>query len=92
MKIPGITTLQRLNPLPLLEKAIVNAVLRKFLTSSLKSLLTAVIAGLAAFAGAPAPSDPVSAQLWLGAVLLIRTAISAISKFLEGLAVEKPAA
>ena len=62
---------------------ILTEVLKKFLASAGKSVLTAIIAGLGLFLGAPAPTDPAGSILWGGVLLVIRTLISAIGKFIE---------
>lgn len=108
MKIPGLTTVKRLNPLPLAGSLLrsinpiplvedkmtdlVKSLLGKFLTSSLKSFLTAVIAALALVTGAPAPDDQISFILWGAFLALIRALMSVAGKFLKQVAPDAPTA
>lgn len=88
MKIPGSTLLSKLNPLKPLE-GLVNTILfstiKKFLLSSLKSVLTALIAGLTLFLGAPPPSDQAGIAVWGVLILGIRTLISVLGHVLENI-------
>jgi hypothetical protein len=91
MKIPGFTTLKRaasaVNPIPKVENAVVNAILqdliKKFLSSGLKSLATALIGALSLFLGAPAPTDQTGALLWTFVLVGIRALISALTQFVQ---------
>jgi len=91
MKIPGLTTLHRavsaVNPIPKVENVIVNALLqdllKKFLSSGLKSVATALIGALTLALGAQAPSDQVGALLWTAFLVGIRALISALTQFVQ---------
>jgi hypothetical protein len=68
------------------------SVAKKFLASTAKSVLAALIAGLSLFLGAPAPSDAASLQVWALILLGIRTLISVLGRVIEELNKPKPAA
>ena len=88
MKIRILTALSKLNPLKPLEGMVNNLLLssaKKLLLSSLKSIITALIAGLGLFLGAPPPTDHTGLAAW-GAILLgVRTIISVLGHLLENL-------
>jgi hypothetical protein len=88
MKIRILKTLAKLNPLTPLE-GMVNTILfstvKKLLLSSLKSIITALVAGLSLFLGAPPPTDQAGLAAW-GAILLgVRTLISVLGHLLENM-------
>jgi hypothetical protein len=92
MKINVLAALAKLNPLKPLE-GVVNQILfssvKKLLLSSLKSVLTALVAGLSLFLGAPAPTDQAGLAIW-GAILLgARTLISVLGHVLEQVQAKK---
>jgi len=91
MKIPGLTTLRRaasaVNPIPKVENVVVNAIIqdliKKFLSSGLKSVATALIGALGLMLGAPAPSDQTGALIWTVVLVAIRALISALTQFVQ---------
>jgi hypothetical protein len=78
---------RKANPVPVVEKEIVNALIqdliKKFLSSGLKSVATALIGALTLTLGAPAPSDQTGALLWTLFLVGIRAAISALTQFVQ---------
>ena len=92
MKIHILRALAKLNPLKPLE-GVVNQILfssvKKLLLSSLKSVLTALVAGLSLFLGAPPPTDQAGLAAW-GVILLgARTLISVLGHVLEQVQAKK---
>lgn len=94
MKIPGLSTLRRLTIQPV-ENAmnlVFLSVVKKFLASTAKSVLAALIAGFSLFLGAPPPTDAAGIQVWAVVLLGIRTLISVIGQLIVSLDKPKPAA
>lgn len=87
MRIPGLTTLYRLTLKPMegLVGSLVLDILKRFFSSSLKSLAVVVIAALGAAAGVPLPADQSAAVIWGLVLVAIRGAISALERLIQKL-------
>lgn len=85
MKIPGLTTLRRLTIKPVegLVGSLFLDLVKRFLSSSVKSVAAVLIAALGAAAGVPLPADQVAAWLWALALVGIRAAIAALEQLIN---------
>ena len=55
--------------------------IKAFFGSAARSVVVALIAALALFAGVPAPVDPIGGVIWAGLLIVVRSVISALQKF-----------
>ena len=98
MKIPGLRTLKRLNPLGLVRgitrrlnpvppikrmtTEIMTNIIKNFLISALKSVLAALVGALGLFLTQTPPSDQIGMAVWGLVAVGIRALVSAVERLL----------